>query len=87
MYDTTSAYLQSELNYRAARIKTSVGARRQRRLHPGTPPGRGEQRALIDERERRRTRHDGPRDGADEPDPGGTGRRAVGACFDARRPS
>ncbi len=31
MYDTTSAYLQSELNYRAARIKTGV-VRRQRRI-------------------------------------------------------
>ena len=31
MYDTTSAYLQSELNYRAERIKTSV-VRRHRRI-------------------------------------------------------
>jgi hypothetical protein len=31
MYDITSAYLQSELNYRAERIKSGVAVRRPRR--------------------------------------------------------
>ncbi len=32
MYETTSTYLQSELDYRAERIKSGIGGRRQRRL-------------------------------------------------------
>jgi hypothetical protein len=31
MYETTSTYLQSELDYRAERIRSGIGSRRQRR--------------------------------------------------------
>ena len=89
MYETTSTYLQAELDYRADRHQRGLARRPPppRRIRAGTPAGRGRRPRPLNPWSARRSRHDGCRARTHQQDPDRTRRRAGGDRLPARRPS